>query len=309
MRPEDVPEGPLLVDTDVATWLLADSAPAASWKPLLRGHLLALSFANVGELLALPLSRSWGQNRTREWGEALRSTFVVVPFSGAVAEVWAPLHVRYRGHLHKGGTNDLWVAATALAAEPRLPVATNNLGDFRRVAADYPLTLVHPDVIPDRRGQTCRTLRGRTFTRGVVHHAPGFSALLMAGLDGVQQQDRAALAGRRGPLRAAAGRDGRRRAGPRVARRRARPPSRPTTTPCSRRRPHRRPHRAPLRRAPPPPGCAGGSGWGATTQADVAQTLQPDPPRGLAPSYSVTHVPSSRRSRRPATSPARARSI
>lgn len=145
MRPEDVPAGPLLVDTDVATWLLVDAEHAAPWKPLLRGHLLALSFANVGELLALPISRSWCVSRTKDWTEAIRSTFVVVPFSAAVAELWAPLHVRYRGHLHKGGTNDLWVAATALAADPQLPVATNNLGDFQHVAADYPLRLIHPD--------------------------------------------------------------------------------------------------------------------------------------------------------------------
>lgn len=145
MRPEDVPAGPLLVDTDVATWLLVDSDRASTWKPLLRGHLLAISFANVGELLALPISRNWGESRTRDWTEAIRSTFVVVPFSAAVAELWAPLHVRYRGHLHKGGTNDLWVAATALAADPQLPVATNNVGDFQHVAADYPLRLVYPD--------------------------------------------------------------------------------------------------------------------------------------------------------------------
>lgn len=146
MRPEDVPAGPLLVDTDVATWLLVDAEHAVPWKPLLRGHLLALSFANVGELLALPISRTWGERRTKDWTEAIRSTFVVVPFSAAVAGFWAPLHIRYRGRLHKGGTNDLWVAATALAADPRLPLATNNLGDYQHVAADYPLTLVHPDI-------------------------------------------------------------------------------------------------------------------------------------------------------------------
>lgn len=118
MRPEDGPAGPLLVDSDVATWLPVDAEHAAPSKPLLRGHLLALSFASAGELLALPLSHNWGVRRTRDWTEAIRSTFVVVPFSAAVAELWAPLHVRYRGHLHNGGTNDLWLPLHRSGSRP-----------------------------------------------------------------------------------------------------------------------------------------------------------------------------------------------
>ncbi len=146
MRPEDVPAGPLLVDTDVATWLLTGAAQRDPWVPLLRGHLLALSFANVGELLALPVVRSWGPDRTRAWSDGIRKTFVVLPFTIAVAGQWAPLHVKYRGHMQRGGANDLWVAASALAAEPRLPLASNNLSDFRRIALDHPLQLIHPQL-------------------------------------------------------------------------------------------------------------------------------------------------------------------
>ena len=51
-----------------------------------------------------------------------------------------------------------------------------------------------------------------------------FSAMLMAGLDGIKQQDRAAGAGRQGPLRAAAGRARRDPAGARLAARGARRP-------------------------------------------------------------------------------------
>ena len=41
MKPEDVPAGPLLIDTDVATWLLTGVDEAEPWQPLLRGHLLS----------------------------------------------------------------------------------------------------------------------------------------------------------------------------------------------------------------------------------------------------------------------------
>ncbi|HEX8079579.1 MAG TPA: PIN domain-containing protein [Jatrophihabitans sp.] len=146
MSPDDVPAGPLLIDTDVATWLLTGVGEAEPWRPLLRGHLLTLSFVNVGELLALPLSRSWGTARRTAWSEAIRRNFVVLPFDATITEQWAALHVKYRGHLQRGGANDLWVAASALSANPPLPLATNNLSDFAKVTADHPLRLVHPDL-------------------------------------------------------------------------------------------------------------------------------------------------------------------
>ncbi len=146
MRPEDVPAGPVLVDTDVATWLLGDRPEAEPWLPLLRGHLLTLSFVNVGELLAYPISRSWGSVKATKWSEGIRNRFVVLPFNVAITEQWAPMHLKYSGHLQHGGANDLWIAASALAANPPLPLATNNVSDFQKVADDYPLTLLHPDL-------------------------------------------------------------------------------------------------------------------------------------------------------------------
>ncbi|HEX8093799.1 PIN domain-containing protein [Jatrophihabitans sp.] len=146
MNPDDVPAGPLLIDTDVASWLLTGASQAEPWLPLLRGHLLTLSFATLGELLALPLSRGWDSTRISAWSDTVRRNFVVLPFDATITGQWTALHVRYRGHLRRGGANDLWIAASALAADPALPLATNNLSDFTRVAADYPLRLIHPDL-------------------------------------------------------------------------------------------------------------------------------------------------------------------
>ncbi|GAA4737080.1 hypothetical protein GCM10023328_17060 [Modestobacter marinus] len=146
MKLGDVPAGPVLVDTDVASWLLTDPERARPWKALLRGRLLVLSFVNVGELLAFAHVKRWGEPRREQWATSIRSNFVVLPYSGSLAETWAPLHVKYRGHLQQGGANDLWVAASALAVDPVLPVATGNLSDFGKIAADHPLQLVHPDL-------------------------------------------------------------------------------------------------------------------------------------------------------------------
>ncbi|OMQ16785.1 hypothetical protein A7K94_0200195 [Modestobacter sp. VKM Ac-2676] len=87
-----------------------------------------------------------GDARREEWATGIRSTFVVLPESGRMAETWAPLHVKYSRHMQKGGANDLWIAAAALTAQPRLPLATGNVSDFSAVAVDHPLKLIHPDL-------------------------------------------------------------------------------------------------------------------------------------------------------------------
>ena len=53
--------------------------------------------------------------------EALRQ-YVVLPYDDVVAEHWAPMHVKLSGHLHDGGTNDLWTAACALTQPDPVPI-------------------------------------------------------------------------------------------------------------------------------------------------------------------------------------------
>jgi hypothetical protein len=52
-----------MVDTDVATWLLADALQVELFRPFLEGRLLAISFATLGELLAHTYRMNWGQAR------------------------------------------------------------------------------------------------------------------------------------------------------------------------------------------------------------------------------------------------------
>lgn len=148
MTSAQVPDGAVLVDTDVATWLLTGGPHSAPWLPLLRGRPILLSFIGVGELFALPHARRWQEQRRTNWETRIQGRFTVVPFSANLARVWAPMHVKYSGHLKRGGANDLWVAATALSADPPLPLATGNLSDFDKVAADHPLQIIHPDRAP-----------------------------------------------------------------------------------------------------------------------------------------------------------------
>ncbi len=147
MIPEDVPPGPLLVDTDVISYWVVGAPAAAEFEALTIGRELAISFATYGEeLLAVGHRARWGDRRMEDLRDRIRG-FVVLPYSAGVAEIWARMHAKLSGHLHRGGTNDLWTAACAAAITPRLPVVTNNLKDFQTIAAAFPdLRLVHPDL-------------------------------------------------------------------------------------------------------------------------------------------------------------------
>lgn len=146
MKPEDVPAGPLLVDTDVVSYWVLKADQAAAFTELVAGRPQAISFATYGELLAIGHKLTWGERRLNELRAHLK-TFVVLPYQASVVELWAQMHAKLAGHLHNGGANDLWTAACALTMDPQLPVVTNNLKDFRSIQRSFPtLRLVHPDL-------------------------------------------------------------------------------------------------------------------------------------------------------------------
>lgn len=146
MTPEEVPEGPLCVDTDVFRYLYVGKGPHhAQFGALIQGHLLVVSFATVGELRAWILKTGFGQRRRDEVERRLRNHYVVLTATDAVVAKYAELHARFAGRLSQGGQNDMWTAACVLSQPAPVPVVTNDLGDFGTIASEFPLTLVHPD--------------------------------------------------------------------------------------------------------------------------------------------------------------------
>jgi predicted nucleic acid-binding protein len=143
VKPADVPASPLVVDTDVASWLRAHPAKAQPFRPLLRGHLLCLSFATVAELWAGAENAKWGQQRRDGLATFIRR-HAVLPVDNAVTMQWASIHAVVRDQVD---VNDEWTAACALAQTPPLPVVTGNVRHFRQIADRFPaLTIVHPDL-------------------------------------------------------------------------------------------------------------------------------------------------------------------
>ncbi|MFF0654941.1 PIN domain-containing protein [Micromonospora tulbaghiae] len=146
MRPEDVPDGPLLIDTDVVSYWLMETDLGKEFATLTAGHEQAVSFATYGELLANAHRSRWGERRIEALRNRLKS-FVVVPYNSQVVELWAEMHAKLSGHLQKGGANDLWTAACALTLRPQLPIVTNNMSDFGTISKSFPdLRLIHPKL-------------------------------------------------------------------------------------------------------------------------------------------------------------------
>lgn len=146
MTPDQVPSGPLLIDTDVFSYGYRRRGPYEAFEALTAGHPLALSFATVGELLAGAQSKGMSPTTATKL-RAVVARYVVLPYNERVTELWATLSAKLSGHLHRGGANDMWTAACALALPQPIPIVTNNLTDFGHIKTVCPaLVIVHPDT-------------------------------------------------------------------------------------------------------------------------------------------------------------------
>ena len=141
MKAEEVPSGPLLVDTDAFSLLTFERGRHGDFAPLIAGHILALSFATIGELRAGALIAGWGDQRQKQLEEKLRS-YVAIAGTDAVATQFARLYTRFRGQVD---INDMWTAACALAQRPALPIVTGNVRHFEPMATEFQFVVVHPD--------------------------------------------------------------------------------------------------------------------------------------------------------------------
>lgn len=144
MEPSDVPEGPVIVDTDVFSFVTWQRGPWEAFADLIDDHAFVLSFATVGELRAGALKR-FGEARRTRLDERI-SECIVATATDRVVSRYAELHAVARDYLGRDGSNDMWTAACALADDPPLPIVTNNLRDFERLRAVREFPLIHPSL-------------------------------------------------------------------------------------------------------------------------------------------------------------------
>ena len=146
MKPEDVPRGPLVVDTDVVSYLAWRKDRYSEFEPFLSGRVVAMSFATAGELYMGAEKARWGPQRRAALELAIRRYVVLVP-NDAVARRFGEIYSRFQNQLGESGVNDVWTAACALAQTPVPAVITNNRAHFESIAHEFPqLVVVHPDI-------------------------------------------------------------------------------------------------------------------------------------------------------------------
>jgi predicted nucleic acid-binding protein len=143
LRPEDVPAGPLAIDTDAFSFVHARKGPHAEFAALIVGHPLAMPFPVVGELKVGAIRGGIGEKKLSRL-EAAIAACTVIPADARVVNEWAALRAKLVNRLAGEGINDIWIAACCLVHG--LPLVTNNLEDFNTIAMVRPaLRIVHPE--------------------------------------------------------------------------------------------------------------------------------------------------------------------
>jgi predicted nucleic acid-binding protein len=82
---------PVLIDTDIASFIFKGSNYADPYSPLLSGQELAISFMTIAELFQWSIVRQWGDRRLVQLEQYL-SNYLVIPVDQSLCRQWAIRH-------------------------------------------------------------------------------------------------------------------------------------------------------------------------------------------------------------------------
>lgn len=128
MRSDDT--GPVVVDTDVVSYVFRGDTRAELFRSVLAGRVLVVSFMTVAELERWALGRNWGPSRMASL-ERFLERFTLLPFDWPLCRRWAEAVDCARRRGRPIQTADAWVAATALHLD--IPLVTHNPTDYAGV--------------------------------------------------------------------------------------------------------------------------------------------------------------------------------
>ena len=128
---------PLVVDTDVVSFLFKSHSLAPAYQAILAGRALAVSLFTVAEIEYGMEAKNWGATRRHLIRRFLARFTTLLPDSDT-ARLWA----RIKNGCDKKGRPitfaDAWIAAAAL--QLNVPLATHNASDFEAVDGLFILT-------------------------------------------------------------------------------------------------------------------------------------------------------------------------
>lgn len=118
---------PVVLDTDVVSFLFKNDRRAQSYIPHLRERQWLISFMTEAELEQWALLSSWQAKRIA-WLRVFLGRFVIVPSSRDLVVKWAEVMVAARRTGRRLETADAWIAATATLYDA--PLITHNVNDY-----------------------------------------------------------------------------------------------------------------------------------------------------------------------------------
>src|ERR1700722_13919399 len=121
---------PVVVDTDIASYIFKWHSSAQHYVDALRGSELILSFMSVAEMRMGAIGAGWGIRRSALL-EQFIAGFGVVYADDALCTSWATLRAEARAVGRSLSPQDAWIAATGLGLDA--PLATNNRVDFEHI--------------------------------------------------------------------------------------------------------------------------------------------------------------------------------
>jgi tRNA(fMet)-specific endonuclease VapC len=104
---------PVVVDTDVVSFLFKNDSRAQLYLPWMRDRDLLVSFMTEAELEQWILLARWGADRARRF-RIFMTGFASVPSSRDLILQWAEVMVAARANGRRIEAADAWIAATAV---------------------------------------------------------------------------------------------------------------------------------------------------------------------------------------------------
>lgn len=121
---------PVVVDTDVISFLYKRDTRARLYESHLNDPPFIISFMSLAELRRWTMERNWGEERRQEL-EGYLTRYLILHSDDLMCDRWAYAMNSARQQGRPIGPADAWVAATALLLD--VPLITHNGAHYRGV--------------------------------------------------------------------------------------------------------------------------------------------------------------------------------